>query len=199
MWEFIKQNPFIVGALTGSLASYLLGLMVSYLRRDKKWLGYSIASRNIVLKGHTHLSMKYDEREINRLDSHAVAIRNIGNRPLTALPVRIEAQKGSQIVEHELAAPDGAHFSIAADNGNSLIVTCDLLNPGEVATVGVTVADSQDGSVKVIARGENLRVKDISQQLETDEFLDAIAGSFWMTKLTVDLYRLFTKARRTQR
>jgi hypothetical protein len=82
MWDFLKANPFIVGALTGSLAAYLLGLLVSYIHREKRWLGYSVSSRNIVQKGHSKLEMKYDGRDIVRLDSHAIQLRNIGNRPL---------------------------------------------------------------------------------------------------------------------
>ena len=42
MFDFIQANPFVVGALTGSLAAYLLGLLVSYWRREKRWLGYSV-------------------------------------------------------------------------------------------------------------------------------------------------------------
>ena len=196
MWQFLKDNPFVVGALSGSLTAYLLGLIVSFIRRDKKWLGYSVDSRNIVSKGHTHLSMWYDTTEINRLDSHTIVIRNIGNRPLTALPIRIGPGTG-RIVEHELTPPDGAIFS-AAFQESLLIVTCDLLNPGEAASIGVTVADCEDGIIKIVARAENLTVKQIGPQIDTDDLLEAIAGSFWATRLTLDIYRLFAKVRRTR-
>ena len=194
MWQFIHDNPFIIGALTGSLASYLLGLLVSYFRREKTWLGYSLSSRNIVLKGHTQLSMKYGEREISRLDSHTIVLRNIGNRPLKNLPVRIESEKGG-IVEHELKPPDGAEFTAALE-GERLTVTCDLLNPGEAATIGLTVADSADGDVKVIARAESLVVKELGQQLDTDELLDTLATPFLITRLSLDLFRFLVKATR---
>lgn len=80
MWEVLKDNPFIVGALSGSLAAYLLGLLVSYLRREKRWFGYSIESRSIVKAGDERVSMKFEGRDIRRLDSHTVLIRNTGNR-----------------------------------------------------------------------------------------------------------------------
>ena len=89
MWEFIKDNPYVVGAVTGSLATYLLGLLVSHLKRDKRWLGYSITSRNVVQAGPKKLALTYDGKPVSRLDSHTVAFRNIGNRPLGALPVKV--------------------------------------------------------------------------------------------------------------
>src|SRR5205809_5330701 len=89
--DFLRQNAFIVGALSGSLAAYLLGLLVSYWRREKKWLGFSVTSRMIVEKGHPDLALTYKSRNIERLDSHAISVRNIGNRSLTKQPIRIEA------------------------------------------------------------------------------------------------------------
>jgi hypothetical protein len=98
MWQFLKDNSFVAGALSGSLAAYLLGLLVSHLRREKRWLGYSIESRNIVKAGDSRISMKFENRDIRRLDSHTVIIRNIGNRPLAKVPVRIVASEGVEIV-----------------------------------------------------------------------------------------------------
>jgi hypothetical protein len=196
MLQFIKDNPFLVGALTGSLAAYLLGLLVAYLRREKVWLGYTISSRNIVLKGHTKLSMKYGDREISRLDSHAIVLRNIGNRPLKSLPVCIESAKGS-IVEHEINPPDGAKFTPTL-NESSLVVNCDLLNPGEAATLGITVADSADGKIKVIARAENLRLKELGQQLDTNELLDAVTETIPLLRPIVDIRRLYMMVTRSK-
>jgi hypothetical protein len=197
MWEFLKSNPFVVGALSGSLAAYLIGLVVSYLRREKRWLGYSVSSRNIVYGGHSKLTMKYDGKDIVRLDSHTVVIRNIGNRPLVKLPIRIECINGGGIVEHELHAPDGASCVAASDGSGKLVVTTDLLNPGEVVTIGLTVADAKEGEIKVIARGEFLEVKKIGERADTAELLEALMPHLpFIGSLMFDLYRLSRPRRR---
>lgn len=197
MWEFLSANPFVTGALSGSLAAYLLGLLVSHLRREKRWLGYSVSSRNIVQQGHSKLSMLYDGKQIVRLDSHTVTIRNIGNRPLLQLPVQIHSQGGGTIAEHELHAPGGASCSAAHDGAEKIVVTTDLLNPGEVLTVGLTVADSTDGEVNVIARGEMLEVKRIGDRAGTDELLEALIPQVpFFGRMLFDFYRITSKHRR---
>jgi len=194
MWDFLKSNPFIVGALSGSVAAYLLGLLVSYLRREKRWLGYSVSSRNIVQQGHSKLSMKYDGRDIVRLDSHTILIRNIGNRPLVQLPVRVECVTGSEIVEQEVHAPQGASCATVPDGTGKLVMTTDLLNPGEVVNIGLTVANAPASEVKVIARGEFLEVKQIGERADTAELLEALLPPFPFGGMLFDLYRI-TKPR----
>ena len=197
MWDFLKANPFVIGALTGSLAAYLLGLVVSHFRREKRWLGYSVSSRNIVQRGHTKLAIKYDGKDIVRLDSHAITIRNIGNRPLVNLPIRIESIDGGGIVEHELRAPDGAACTATTDAPGRLIVNTDLLNPGEVVAVGVTIADSKEGEVKVVARGELLEVKEIGERADTAELLEVLMPHLpFFGSLLSDLYRVSRPKRR---
>lgn len=196
MWEFLKANPFVVGALTGSLAAYLMGLVISHIRREKRWLGYSVGSRNIVPRGHSKLAIKYDGRDIARLDSHTVILRNIGNRPLVNLPVRIECVDGGEIVEHELRGPDGAACAATADGPGKLSITPDLLNPGEVTTVGLTVADSKEGELKVIARGELLEVKEIGERADTAELLEVLMPHLPFGGLLTDLHRISRPRRR---
>jgi hypothetical protein len=199
VWEFIKENSFVVGALSGSLAAYLLGLLVSHWRRERRWLGYSVNSRNIVQHGHTKLSMLYDGKQIVRLDSHSIAVRNIGNRPLLNVPVQIQSQGGGAIVEHELRAPDGASCSALADSAGKLVVTTDLINPGEVVTIGLTVADSGDGKISVNARGELLEVKEIGDRFTTDELLEALLPMLMASsgggRVLFELYRVTRKRR----
>ena|SRR2546426_4885144 len=196
MWQFLKDNPFIVGALSGSVAAYLLGLLVSHLRREKRWLGYSIESRNIVRTGHSRLSMKYEDRDIKRLDSHSVLLRNIGNRPLANLPVRIVASDGARIVEHEIEAPDGATFVTSQPKNSEIAVTCDLLNPGEAAAVGLTVADSSDGEIKLLSRVEGLTVKRIADRSTTTELIEWLLESSSITKAVLDISSILTSGRR---
>jgi hypothetical protein len=190
MWDFLKANPFMVGALTGSVAAYLLGLLVSYLRREKRWLGYSVSSRNIVERGHSKLAMKYDGRDIIRLDSHTIQLRNIGNRPLVGLPIRLECVSGGEIVDHEMNVPEGATYTASPDSTARLVVTVDLLNPGEAFTVGLTVADAKEGRVKVVARGELLEVKEIGERANTEELLEILIPRLPFGNLLLDLYRL---------
>lgn len=196
MWDFLRANPFVIGALTGSLAAYLLGLIVSHLRREKRWLGYSISSRNIIQQGHTKLAIKYDAKDIVRLDSHAITVRNIGNRPLMNIPVRIECIGGGEIVEHELYSPDGAKTTATTEGPGLLVVSTDLINPGEVVAVGVTIADAKDGQIKVVARGELLEVREIGGRADTEELLEVLLphvpffGGLWS-----DLHRLFRQRR----
>ena len=164
MLEFFRANPFLLGALSGSLAAYVLGLFVSHLRRERRWMGYSVSSRNIVQGGHSKLAMKYENRDVVRLDSHTIIVSNIGNRPLASLPVRVECAKGGEIVEHELHAPDGAKCSGVGEGTTALVVTTDLLNPGEAVLIGLTVADASASDVKVIARGELLEVRRLGSE-----------------------------------
>lgn len=196
MWEFIRQNQFIVGALSGSLAAYLLGLLVSHYRREKRWLGYSVSSRNVVRSGPKKLSLTYDGQSIDRLDSHTVVFRNIGNRALKSLPVRIRPPANGRVLDWELDAPPGAEFE-AKLAGDGLIVTIDLLNPGEAFGLGFSVADagSLEG-VDVVARAEFLELRAIGDRADTGEFLEAVLPHMVWGKLLLDVYKLTTKTRK---
>lgn len=191
--EFLRQNAFIVGALSGSLASYLLGILVNYWRREKRWLGFSITSRMIVEKGHPDLALTYKGRSIERLHSHAISVRNIGNRALTKQPIRIEAGGGGEIVTHEVERPTGANFVSNAPDGKTLIVDCDLLNPGEAFVVGVSVVDSKNGEVTASARGEGLVCKQLSESIGTEELLGVLAGTSSITRVALELSRVLAK------
>lgn len=141
MWDFLRENQFVVGALTGSLAAFLLGLWVTHLRREKRWLGFTSSSHNVVQRGHTKVSMRYEEREIARLDSHTVVLRNIGNRPLVKLPVALQLPTAGTILEFDVSLPAGSATTSALEGADKVVLILDLLNPGESLTVGLTVAD----------------------------------------------------------
>lgn len=193
MWEFVRQNQFVVGALTGSLASYLLGLLISHLRREKKWLGYSINSRNVVEKEHSKLAITYGGRDIVRLDSHSVRLRNIGNRALTNLPVWLEVKSTGSIIEHEVNSPAGGTFIPCLDSAQRLVITIDLLNPGEAFDVGLTVADAENGEIAVVARAEYLRVKSLNSDVELDEFFAALLEGLPLGFGFLGAYRLLAR------
>ena len=195
-WEFIKQNTFLVGALSGSLAAYLLGLVVSYFRREKRWLGYTVSSRNVVQAGPQKLTLTYDGKSISRLDSHTVLFRNTGNRPLGALPVKVHCTNGGTILEHELTLPEGATFSSIAE-ADHITVNVDLLNPGEAFSIGLTVADSMGtGGIKPVARAEYLQIQEIGQQANTFDLLEALLPHIFFGNLILDLYKLSSRRRR---
>ncbi|WP_143450107.1 hypothetical protein [Janthinobacterium sp. BJB304] len=171
MWALIKEYQFLVGAATGSLASYLLGLVVSHVRREKRWLGFSVVSRNIIQAGPQKLTLTYAGAAIKRMDSHTVSFRNIGNRPLKDLPVRIVCINGGSVLDYELSAPAGTEFG-ATSASDYVSLTIDLLNPGEVFSVGLTVADANGtGGVTPIARAEYLELRDTS----VDHFLESFS------------------------
>ena len=171
MWEFVQQNSFLVGALTGGLAAYLLSLVVSYLTREKKILAYSVASRKIVERGHEDLIITYRNQPIQRLYSHQVVVRNAGNRPLKELPVRLSC-RGGKFVEGEVTAPEGADFrKVLDDTAQNVIVCCDLLNSGESFSVGLTAVDTSSAQIIVTARAENLACKEISQNAALPELI----------------------------
>ena len=190
MWDFIVQYPFIVGALTGSVAAFLLGLWVDYLRREKKWVGVSINSRKIVERGHPKLHITYEGREIERLHSHTILIRNIGNRALKDLPVWISSVDGSEIVEYETEIPEGSKYNISLEGNTSLKIECDLLNQDEAFSVGFTTLNSKSEAVKVVARGENVICKEISPDAKLPDLIDVLASSSSATKLAVEIARL---------
>jgi hypothetical protein len=181
MWEFIQENSFIIGALTGGLAAYLLSLLVKYFTREKKVLGYSTTSRKIVERGHQDLEIKYRGQVIERLYSHQVIVRNVGNRALKDLPVRISCD-GGKLVEFELTAPEGAEFPVTREDDQSLVVDCKLLNRGEHFEVGLTAIDTIASSISVVARAENLKCKEITEGIFSDPTSLAAAIAVEMVK-----------------
>ena len=81
------------------------------------------------------------EREIARLDSHTVVLRNIGNRPLVKLPVALQLPTAGTILEFDVSLPAGSATTSALEGADKVVLILDLLNPGESLTVGLTVAD----------------------------------------------------------
>jgi hypothetical protein len=193
MWQFIKDNPFIVGALTGSLASYLLGLLVSYLRREKKILGYSRLSRKIAERGGKDLNIEYKGQQINSLYSHQVIIRNIGNRALKDVDVQIICD-GGKFVDLKFDVPKGANYiPRKEDEDKKVIIKCDLINRGESFTVGLTSINSKSEDVSVVARDENLICKEIEETAKFAELLEIIANQSVASRVFYDVTRFFLK------
>ncbi len=185
-FDFFREYGFIIGALSGSLAAYLLGLIVSHLKREKRWVGFSKSGRTIVERGHADLSFTFRGREIDRLDSHEISVRNIGNQALLDQPIRIQTPDG-EIVAFEVDRPTGATYGTSQPDGRSVVIDCELLNPGEVFTVGVTVVNSTVGELFVSARGERLVCKEIGGSVNSSELLGILAGTSSLTKIAFDV------------
>lgn len=185
--NFLKEYSFIIGALTGSVAAFFLNLLVNYVKRERKAIGYSIISRKIVESGHKDLEIRYKGQPIKRLYSHQVTVRNVGNRALKELPVRIKFQ--DTFLEPELSQPDGATFGMTVENNKEIIVNCDLLERGEKFQVGFTSFEGLEQklpdqynlilkptpSISVIARVENLECRDLDTSTYSVEPAELIA------------------------
>jgi hypothetical protein len=170
--EFFKEYGFVVGALTGSLAAYLLGLLVSHFRREKRWLGFSIDSRNIVRAEHSDLSISFKGHPIAGLDSHTVLLRNVGNRPLTRIPVKIVADQTAMILEQKMRCPDGIDITGGACGGSEILFGIDLLNQKETVRFDLTVSDSLTGELNMISRMEGVRLIELnSRSISTDDMI----------------------------
>lgn len=191
VWEFMQQNSFLVGAVTGSLATFILGEIVKYYRREKKTLGYSISSRKIIERGDRDIEIRYKNQEINNIFSNQVTIRNIGNRALKDLPIKIGCDNG-KILENELSSPEGANYTISnQDNDKSIIINCDLINKGESFHFGFTSINVESEKISVIARGENLTLKEISQDPKLKEILEVISNQTTPAGMLLNLIRYY--------
>ena len=92
--------------------------------------------------------------------------------------------------------PDGAAFNSVLQ-GDRINITVDLLNPGEVFSVGLTVADAPttDG-VRAVARAELLELRKIGEGANTTELLDAILPHIYFGRLILDLYKISMRRNR---
>jgi hypothetical protein len=168
--EFFKDYGFVVGALSGSLAAYLLGLLVTHLRREKRWLGWAVNGRRIVSSERPDITISFKGQPIAALDSHTVTLRNIGNRPLTDLPVRIIADREARILEQETKAPAGIHITTTFYSDHELHLIIDLLNPKEGVSVDLTVSDAQSRQLQVLARIPGLSLVELNEISARDIF-----------------------------
>ena len=125
-----------------------------------------------------------------------VTLRNIGNRPLLDLPIRIISPGGGEIVEHEVNAPQGAKFRSSLEESSQLLIECDLLNPGEEFSVGLTISDSANSRLDVTARAEYLEVKEASERIDKRELFEVVRPYIPFGRLMRDLYDVYTRRRR---
>jgi hypothetical protein len=81
-----------------------------------------------------------------------------------------------------------------------LVVTSDLLNPGEDVGVALTVADSKSREVDVIARAEYLKVRRLELGPSAAEIAGTVLSNFapghGMLSQLINLYRGYRSSRR---
>jgi hypothetical protein len=175
----LKDYGFVVGAFTGSLAAYLLGLIISHMRREKRWLGYKVFSRTVADKGGKDLEFSFKGKPITRLDSHIVLLFNVGNRPLTDLLVRIVAHPQAKILEEETDAPAGMGVTTTIKNDVELNLVIDLLNPKERICTNLTISDSASGNIQILARIPGLSLIELNERIATNEHAIEVDPGNW--------------------
>ena len=161
IWQFIEKNNFIIGALTGSLAAYLLGLVVNYFKRKKKIITYSIENHIIAESGHKELKIEYKGQLIERLYSHQAIIINDGNRPLKNIQIQITCDGGTFVEEKIIKSPRGVNYVTSRENQDEkIVIKCDLINKSETFTVGLTSINGKSENIYIVTREENLICKE---------------------------------------
>ncbi len=193
MLELLRQNQFIAGLLGGSVAAYLLGLVVAWLRREKKVLGYSATSRTISVTDLPDLKIQYRKTPTPYLHSHSIVISNVGNRPLRGFPLRIECADDGYIYGSEVSAPAGETFDKVIEDSNYITINCGLLNVGESFTVGLTVLHTPNPDIKITARQENLTVRALSQSDVLSAVIEVLGMASPRIKFSTDLARAIRK------
>lgn len=172
MVEFLRDYGTIISALTGGLAGYVLNIIVTHMKRKRKVLGYSIITQSIAKSSRPDLKILWGERPLSSVDAVLLTLRNIGNQPLVHIPVRVETEAGSEILETADTGPLGVEVTPIHESENSHIFTIDLLNPGEVLSLALTVANAGGGLVQLSARAEFLQVREVKTAASTPELLD---------------------------
>ncbi len=178
--------------LGGGLVVFILEQIINYIRRERHVIGFIADSRVIAEKSDKDLKIEYKGLEIERLISHKVILKNIGNKCLKEVPFYLQGSGGGFFFA-ELAAKPGIHTK-TIEGEPCFAFSVDLLNPGDEVTVTLTILDAADVKLTVDARAEHVRVKDISNARTVSQMLDVMAeGSTGLTWTSIKLLRLLSK------
>jgi hypothetical protein len=161
--------------LGGGLVVFVLEQTFQYFGSEKRVLGYAVDSRVLVEKSHADLKISYKGMDVEKVLSHSVRIRNIGNASLKDFPVYIQSS-GGKFYFANIASKPGIECK-KIDTAPCFAFTVNLLNPGDEVTVDLTILDAPDISLVVDARAEKLRVKNISGSYSTADALDVVLES----------------------
>lgn len=194
MMESIKEYQFLIGALTGSLAAYLLGLLVSFLKRDKLRLTCSIDSRRIAGSERADIKFTYRDQPISYLHSHNMRLVNNGNRSLLNVPIYIKSHVGSKITDIDVYHPVGVKYTKIVGDDIELLITFDMLQPGEYVSIGMTVINSPTETLQISARADKLQfIINSKESFNVESFGVEIMGlvsySFPYLRQIIDAFR----------
>lgn len=168
MLDFLRENQFLVGALSGSLAAYLLGLFVNYLKRQKKWLGYAVESSVVIDANIPDASLVFKGKHATSVCTHQIIIKNIGNVALKNIPCNIAIKDPGKIIDFDYRAPPGLKFDILKENENSLNFEIALLNKAESIVIRITDVNNRDLSIEFLSRQEDMELKSIDNLIAMD-------------------------------
>lgn len=161
--------------LGGGLVVFILEESFRHFRREKRVLGYAVDSRILAERSHADLKISYKNMEVEKVLSHSIRLKNIGNACLKDFPVYIQGS-GGKFYFANLASKPGIECK-KIESAPCFAFTVNLLNPGDEVGVELTILDAPDTNLKIDARAENLRVKDISGAYSTVDVLDVMLES----------------------
>lgn len=162
-----------VSFLGGGLVVFLLGQVIDYLRREKRWLGYDLSSRCIIQRDDPEIEIFYKKNPVHRAVLHSIRFKNFGNRPLKDVPIILHPPSGLSGYKAVASSDNLVKCEYFADP-RGLGVKFDLLNPGEEALVAFTVFDCPDEKLQIAARQEGVVTKDISGRSRNERLFEII-------------------------
>jgi hypothetical protein len=161
--------------LGGGLVVFLLEQLIAHFHRRRSVLGYIIDTRTLAERSDPDLKISYKGHDVDRVDSHRVTLKNVGNTALNNVPVFVVPASG-RLLFYEIKASPGIHCPVLTEEP-PLAFTFNLLNPGESIDIQVVVLNSPNPSMSIGARANHLRVRDLSNVTSVSTLLGVIADS----------------------
>lgn len=159
--------------LGGGLVVFVLEKVFQHFGREKRILGYVVDSRVLAEKSHADLKMSYKGMDVEKVLSHSIKLKNVGNAALNNFPVYIQSSGGKFYFANLGASKPGIECK-KIDSASCFAFTVSLLNPGDEVSVELTILDAPDANLMIDARAEKLRVKNISGAYSTADVLDVM-------------------------
>ncbi|WP_309384646.1 hypothetical protein [Cerasicoccus frondis] len=182
----------VITFLGGGIVVFLLEQAIRFFRRERRILGYTVNTRTLVEKSDPDLKLEYKGMEVEKVYSHEVRIKNIGNACLKEVPVFIMPSPGKFFFA-KIEAKPGIHCpKLEGEPGCAF--EFNLLNPNDEIKVELVVLDSSDSKLKIDARSEHLKVREIADSLSVTQVLEvALEGSSGISWTAIKLASLMIK------
>ncbi len=165
----------ILTFLGGGLVVFVLEQMIHYFRKEKRVLGYIVDSRVLAEKSHADLKIEFKGMDVEKVLSHSIRLKNIGNAFLKDFPVFIQGS-GGKFYFANISSKPGIECKVV-DSAPCFAFTVSLLNPGDEVQVELTLLDAPDDKLTVDARAEHLHIKEISGAFSSGAVLDVLLES----------------------